>query len=113
VIVAQPGDLLAAFDRDQGRLTQIGRAFLKEHQSDHILMRAAREDALTGLLDLQRLANLLHRIRGRIIARDLDRVSPLAVPVLLEIGKEPVYGKVQDELLSEAADDLVAEATRV
>ncbi|MCC6919689.1 MAG: ligase-associated DNA damage response DEXH box helicase [Alphaproteobacteria bacterium] len=86
---------------------------LKQHQPDHILMRAAREDALTGLLDLQRLANLLHRIQGRIIARDLDHVSPLAVPVLLEIGKEPVYGQAHDDLLSEAADNLVAEASRV
>lgn len=86
---------------------------LKQHQPDHILMRAAREDALTGLLDLQRLANLLHRIQGQIIARDLDHVSPLAVPVLLEIGKEPVYGQAHDDLLSEAADNLVAEASRV
>jgi ATP-dependent Lhr-like helicase len=82
---------------------------LKEHEPDHILLQAAREDALTGLLDLQRLADLLHRIRGRLVTRDLDRVSPLAVPVLLEIGKEPVYGAAQDELLGEAASETLAE----
>jgi ATP-dependent Lhr-like helicase len=82
---------------------------LKEHEPDHILLQAAREDALTGLLDLQRLADLLHRIRGRLVVRDLDRVSPLAVPVLLEIGKEPVYGAAQDELLGEAASETLAE----
>ena len=91
---------------------------LKEHEPDHILLKAAREDALTGLLDLQRLADLLHRIRGRLVVRDLDRVSPLAVPVLLEIGKEPVYGAAQDELLGEAASEtlaetLIEEATRL
>ena len=91
---------------------------LKEHEPDHILLRAAREDALTGLLDLQRLADLLHRIQGRLVVRDLDRVSPLAVPVLLEIGKEPVYGAAQDELLGEAAaetlaETLIEEATRL
>jgi len=33
-----------------------------------------------------------------------------AVPIMLEIGKEPVYGAATDELLAEAAADLVAEA---
>jgi len=43
-----------------------------------------------------------------------DRVrradKPLAVPVMLEIGKEMVQGEAQDFLLSEAADDLIHEA---
>ena len=86
---------------------------LKEHEPDHILMQAARHDALTGLLDLKRLSDLLHRARGNIVTRDLDRVSPLAVPVLLEIGKEPIHGAADDELLAEAADDLAAEAARL
>jgi ATP-dependent Lhr-like helicase len=86
---------------------------LKDHEPNHILLRAAREDALTGLLDLKRLSDLLHRIRGRIVTRDLDRVSPLAVPVLLEIGREPVFGAAQDDLLGEAAETLVEEATRL
>jgi ATP-dependent Lhr-like helicase len=37
-------------------------------------------------------------------------VSPLAVPVMLEIGREAVYGEASDELLAEAADELVKEA---
>ena len=83
---------------------------LRRHEPDHILLRAAREDAATGLLDLRRLGDLLMRIKGRIIHKDLDRVSPLAVPVMLEIGREPVYGEAQDEILAEAADVLVEEA---
>jgi len=43
--------------------------------------------------------------------KELDRVSPLAVPVMLEIGRESVYGEASDELLAEAADELVREAT--
>jgi len=87
---------------------------LKAHEPDHILMRAARHDALTGLLDLQRLSDLLHRVRGRLVARHLDRVSPLAVPVLLEIGKEPIFGAADEDLLGEAAaETLIAEATRL
>jgi len=84
---------------------------LRKHQPDHVLLRAARADAATGLLDLRRLSDMLTRIRGRITHRELDRVSPLAVPVMLEIGREAVYGEASDELLAEAAEELVKEAT--
>ena len=84
---------------------------LRKHQADHVLLRAARADAATGLLDLRRLGDMLLRIKGRITHRELDRVSPLAVPVMLEIGREAVYGEASDELLAEAADELVKEAT--
>jgi ATP-dependent helicase Lhr and Lhr-like helicase len=83
---------------------------LRRHQPDHILLRAARADAATGLLDIRRLGEMLSRIKGRIIHKSLDRVSPFAVPVMLEIGRETVYGEASDELLAEAADDLVKEA---
>lgn len=84
---------------------------LRKHQPDHVLLRAARADAATGLLDLRRLSDMLSRIRGRITHKELDHVSPLAVPVMLEIGREQVYGEASDELLAEAADELVKEAT--
>ncbi|MBR1128529.1 ligase-associated DNA damage response DEXH box helicase [Bradyrhizobium iriomotense] len=83
---------------------------LRKHQADHVLLRAARADAATGLLDLRRLGDMLARIHGRITHRELDHVSPLAVPVMLEIGRESVYGEAADELLAEAADELVKEA---
>jgi ATP-dependent Lhr-like helicase len=84
---------------------------LRKHQPDHVLLRAARADAATGLLDIRRLSDMLLRIKGRITHKELDRVSPLAVPVMLEIGRESVYGEASDELLAEAADELVKEAT--
>ena len=83
---------------------------LRKHQPDHVLLRAARADAATGLLDIRRLSDMLSRIKGRIIHKELDHVSPLAVPVMLEIGRESVYGEASDELLAEAADELVKEA---
>jgi ATP-dependent helicase Lhr and Lhr-like helicase len=84
---------------------------LRKHQADHVLLRAARADAATGLLDLRRLSDMLLRIKGRIIHRELKRISPLAVPVMLEIGREAVYGEASDELLAETAEELVKEAT--
>jgi ATP-dependent Lhr-like helicase len=86
---------------------------LREHEPDHILLRATYEDAGTGLLDIARLAEMLKRVKGRIVARRLDRVSPLAVPALLEISKEMVAGEAHEDLLHEAEDALVKEAMRL
>src|SRR5436190_1582460 len=83
---------------------------LRKHQPDHLLLRAAYADASSGLLDIRRLSEMLARVRGRITHNPLDRVSPLAVPVMLEIGREMVHGEASDALLAEAAEDLVKEA---
>jgi len=83
---------------------------LREHEPDHVLLQATWNDAATGLLDISRLGYLLKRIQGRISHKYLERVSPLAVPVMLEIGREPIYGEANESLLAEAADDLVREA---
>ena len=82
---------------------------LRRHEPDHVLLRAARADAATGLLDIERLGQMLSRVRGRIRHKALDRVSPLAVPVMLEIGRETVYGAAQDAILAETAEVLVEE----
>jgi ATP-dependent helicase Lhr and Lhr-like helicase len=84
---------------------------LRRHEPDHILLRAARADAANGLLDLPRLAAMLSRVRGRIRHKGLERVSPLAVPVILEIGREPVYGEARESILAEAAEELMREAS--
>jgi ATP-dependent Lhr-like helicase len=86
---------------------------LREHEPDHILLRATYEDAATGLLDIGRLSGALTRVKGNITARALDRVSPLAVPALLEISKEMVAGEAREDILHEAEESLVAEAMAV
>ncbi len=83
---------------------------LRSHQPDHVLLRAARADAATGLLDVRRLGEMLSRIKGRIVHKALDHVSPLAVPVMLEIGREAVYGEAAEALLAESEEELVREA---
>lgn len=83
---------------------------LRAHEPDHLLMQATRADAASGLLDVRRLADRLARIRGHIVHKALDRISPLAVPVLLEIGREPVQGEARESLLAEAVAELLAES---
>ena len=83
---------------------------LRRHQPDHILLRATRAEAAQGLTDVARIAALLARVQGRIRHRALEQVSPLAVPALIEDGREWVAGGAEDALLAEAAA-LVEDAT--
>ncbi|HWC62204.1 MAG TPA: ligase-associated DNA damage response DEXH box helicase [Rhizomicrobium sp.] len=87
---------------------------LRAHEPDHVLLRATYADAGTGLLDIARLSDMLARVKKRIVSRKLDRVSPLAVPALLEISREMVAGgEVDEDILRENEDALIAEAMRV
>ncbi|MCC5780886.1 ligase-associated DNA damage response DEXH box helicase [Nitratireductor sp. B36] len=87
---------------------------LRAHEPDHILMQATWADAAQGLLDVRRLGEMLSRIRGRIVHKALTRISPLAVPIMLEIGKEAVAGDANEALLGEASrlsgEELMQEA---
>jgi ATP-dependent Lhr-like helicase len=84
---------------------------LRRHQPDHILLRATRADAAGGLTDLARIAGMLRRVKGRIVHMVLSRVSPLAVPVLLEIGRESVRTHEDEEAMLAEAEAIIAEAT--
>jgi ATP-dependent Lhr-like helicase len=86
---------------------------LRTHQPDHLLLRAAWDDAAEGLIDAYRLGAMLRRIKGQILHKPLDTVSPLSVPILLDIGRESVYGEGHDALLAEAANALIDEAMRL
>jgi ATP-dependent Lhr-like helicase len=83
---------------------------LRRHEPDHLLLRCARADAATGLIDVARLAQMLTRIRGRIRHAPLEHLSPFSVPILLEIGKERSPGGAGEMILAEAEEDLIAEA---
>ena len=87
---------------------------LRAHEPDHVLLRATYADAGTGLLDIARLSDMLVRVRSRIVTRKLDRVSPLAVPALLEISREMVArGEVEEDIMRDNEDALIADAMRV
>jgi ATP-dependent Lhr-like helicase len=84
---------------------------LYQHEPDHILIEAARHDAARGLLDIARLGDFLARIKKQIVHKPLDRISPLAVPILVDIGKTPIYGEARESAMADAADELIKEAT--
>lgn len=76
---------------------------LRKYEPDHLLLEAAWADARARLTDVGRLGDLLDRAADTMLHVDLDRVSPLAVPLLVMIGRESVaQGSVDDALLLEA-----------
>jgi ATP-dependent helicase Lhr and Lhr-like helicase len=76
---------------------------LRKHEPDHVLIEAAWADARTRMTDVGRLAGVLDRAAREVRHVQLDRVSPLAVPVLVMIGRESLpQGMADDELLFEA-----------
>jgi ATP-dependent Lhr-like helicase len=83
---------------------------LRKHDPDHVLLRAARAEAATGLTDVRRLADLLVAVQGKIRHVRLPRISPFAVSIIAGIGRESVAGDLLDRSLDEAVAELVAEA---
>jgi ATP-dependent Lhr-like helicase len=83
---------------------------LRRHQPDHLMLRCARADAASGMIDVARVGDLLARIKGHILHAPLEHVSPFAVPIMLEIGKERVAGQAPEMILRAASDELIAEA---
>jgi ATP-dependent helicase Lhr and Lhr-like helicase len=83
---------------------------LLKYDPDHLMMQITRTEAMRGLVDFARLEDMVNRVRGRIDLERLDRVSPLAAPMLLEVGKVPVSGAAEERLLAQAADSLLLAA---
>lgn len=84
---------------------------LQKYEPDHILLQAARQDATGGLIDTGRLSDMLVAMEGKILIKELDQVSPLAVPMLLEIARESVPRKESSEYyMEELEDKLLKEA---
>lgn len=75
---------------------------LREHDPDHVLLGVARADAERELLDLRRLADLLIRFVDKAHLINLDRVSPMAIPIVLDVRSEQVKGAGAHAVLEQA-----------
>jgi ATP-dependent Lhr-like helicase len=86
---------------------------LRKYEPGHLLLQAAWADARARMTDVGRLAGLLDRAAETMLHVDLDRVSPLAVPVLTLIGRERIAMGLADDALLIEAESLAAEAMRL
>jgi ATP-dependent Lhr-like helicase len=82
---------------------------LRKYDPDHLMLEITRREAMGGLVDFDRVEAMLARIGGRIRHVRARRVTPLAAPLLMEMGRERVAGGAEDRLLEEEAEALMAE----
>ena len=84
---------------------------LRKHEPDHILLQTVRHDAMRGLIDAGRLADTLHNFNGRIKCNQLDRISPMAVPLILQITREnSIKLDLADSLLENLENEILKAA---
>ena len=84
---------------------------LLKYERNHILLESSKKETLNELVDYKRLSNFLKNIKYKIIHNELDTISPLAVPLILEFNRETVekntlikyeYESLQNKILEEA-----------
>ena len=80
---------------------------LHKYDPDHLMMQITREEAMRGLVDFGRIEEMLDRTQGRVDHVKLSRVSPLAAPLLLEVGRVAVHGEGRERLMEEEAAALM------
>ncbi|WP_209425628.1 ligase-associated DNA damage response DEXH box helicase [Pararhodobacter sp. SW119] len=82
---------------------------LRRFDPDHLLLRITRSEAARGLVDFGRIEAMLQDAR-RIRHVRAPHVTPLAAPLMLEVGRIPIAGAGRDRLMAEEATRLLAEA---
>jgi len=82
---------------------------LLKYDPNHLMMRATRQEAMTGLVDFSRIEQMLASISGHIDHIKLKRPSPLSAPLFLEAGRVPVEGHALERLLAEEEKTLFQE----
>ncbi len=83
---------------------------LKKHEPNHLLLQVARDDSYRGLIDLDRLSKFLKRIEKNIFHKKLNQISPLAIPLVLEINRQSIEkSEVNDYFLQELEEEMTKE----
>ncbi|MGF1658655.1 MAG: ligase-associated DNA damage response DEXH box helicase [Rubrimonas sp.] len=74
---------------------------LRRYDPGHLMLEVTRREAMGGLVDFGRIEALLARIDGRIRHVRAGRVTPLAAPLVMEMGRERVGGSAEARLIEE------------
>ncbi|MGB0246339.1 MAG: DNA ligase-associated DEXH box helicase, partial [Paracoccaceae bacterium] len=83
---------------------------LVKYDPAHLLLKITKDEAMKGLIDFSRIEEMFKRVDDNIIHKNLPHVSPLAAPMLLEVGTIPIEGQARELLLKNEANSLMKEA---
>lgn len=83
---------------------------LAKYDPDHLMLDITRQEAMRGLVDFGRIEEMAARIGDRIDLIELNRVTPLAAPLFLEVGRVPIKGIAEEKLLAEEAERMMSAA---
>ncbi|WP_294121264.1 ligase-associated DNA damage response DEXH box helicase [Sphingomonas sp.] len=86
---------------------------LRRYEPDHLLLRAAWDDARTRMTELGRLVRLVDRAASTMVHVNVDRITPMAVPLMVIIGREAAPEGTADEALLLEAEALAEAAMRI
>jgi len=84
---------------------------LRRYEPQHLLLRAAWDDARRRMTELGRLVRLVDRASATMLHVEVDRITPMAVPLMVIVGREALPpGAEADEALLTQAEALAEEA---
>jgi len=83
---------------------------LLKYDPEHLMLQITREEAMRGLVDFRRIEDMMRRTGGRIDHVTPGRITPLAAPLFLEVGRVPIKGQAEEKLLAEEAEQIMGQA---
>src|SRR3954465_12693706 len=87
---------------------------LRRYEPDHLLLRAAWDDARRRMTELGRLVGLVDRASATMLHVETGRITPMAVPLMVIVGREALPpGAEADEVLLTQAEALAQEAMQL
>ena len=87
---------------------------LRRYEPQHLLLRAAWDDARRRMTELGRLVRLVDRASATMLHVETERITPMAVPFMVIVGREALpSGAEADESLLMQAEALAQEAMQL
>jgi ATP-dependent Lhr-like helicase len=87
---------------------------LRRYEPEHLLLRAAWDDARRRMTELGRLVRLVDRASATMLHVEVERITPMAVPLMVIVGREALPpGAEADESLLMQAEQLANAAMQL
>jgi ATP-dependent Lhr-like helicase len=87
---------------------------LRRYEPEHLLLRAAWEDARRRMTELGRLVRLVDRASATMLHVEAERITPMAVPLMVIVGREALPpGADADESILMQAEELANTAMQL